>query len=203
MDGRRFDVIARGAGDARRSRRGALGAIAGGVAAIAGGLAGREQAATARRRGRKRCPAYRTIDGACCPIGRTFTDCETCPHGNTGRDARECTSYVCPHPDEAFCCGDKTVVPSFCCPADRMCGGTCCRFDEACGADGECACGTSRCTGNQRCMAGACCDRWRVCGATCCRPNEWCVDGRCEPCGFDCPAGGGPGSGNYRWVTGR
>jgi hypothetical protein len=224
MEGRRFDDLARAA-SATRSRRGALGLVAG--AALTAAIA-QINPLEARKKNKKKkkcrklnqgcggkkkcCKGLFCVDGTCgCPSGQVVSggkcinpDPPECANDNDCGANEVCQNGACvPEPPECVNNND--------CNSNEICqNGVCvpeCQNNNDCGANEICQ--------NGECVAGPECNSNNDC-----RPNEICDDGTCVcpllelggecvfPCDStsDCPGecnsclGTFPGSGQPRVV---
>ncbi len=168
MDDVRFDALVKALG-AQRSRRGVLGALAGGALAAVGF----GNTAEARR-----CRSVGNIcaaNGDCCS-GFCGTEGPTRKTCHCAAD-RDCPGGVCleeacclPDPQPVTCenqCGSQTNN----CQQSVDCGACCVEPDGACGANGECC---SHVCVNGVCLSG------KVFNGEACDDDGDCLAGHCE-----------------------
>ena len=160
MDSKRFDNIGRALAT-RGSRRGALGALAGGLLAALVPTAAGGKKRRGKKKGKRLNQCAERCGGQCrlrCPdvMTRNESTCE------------------CECPDEMTKCGQICVGQDRCCPGEKTCGGGCIREQECCPlTEKECP--------NAVCVPRtACCPIIETaCGDRCCILPEECCNGTC------------------------
>jgi hypothetical protein len=160
MDSSIFDDMVRAVSH-RNTRRGALGALAGGLLAVIAPLTGEAKPKRRKKKGQrpKSCPER--CGGRC--VAR-------CPDVMT----RNQTTCQCECPDEMNKCGQVCVGADRCCPGEKSCGGGCIREQDCC-PHTEKWCPTGVCIPKDAC----CPIVEEACGAECCVLGEECCNGVC------------------------